>query len=174
LKELIEEIKTIRVEIDTLAVSKKEIQEKISALEAKEKEIRSRIMEEMSSNKKRYDSFDSLAEVKIQKTARAYEVVDEQELIKFLKAMGRYEDMVKTAVKISNAPLTKFLDELRSADAIPSCVKLKEAEDSLRITFFDSDKSASSEKNSNFGSKGIRSDMGFQSIPDDGTDFDSL
>lgn len=174
MKELLEEIKDIRSEIESLSTSKKDIQEKIISLESREKEIRSRILDEMSSNQKRYDSFDDLAEVKIQKTARAYEVVDEADLINFLKSMGKYEEMVKTTAKISSGPLTKFLDELRSADAIPDCVKLKESEDSLRITFFDYNKNANSEKSASGGSKSIKSDIGFKSVPDDSNEFDSL
>lgn len=174
MKTLLEEIKNIRSEVELLASSKRDIQDKISALESREKEIRSKIMEEMSSNNKRYDSFDELAEIKIQKTARAYEVVNEDDLIKFLKAMGKFDDMVKTTVKISSSHLTKFLDDLRSADAIPSCVKLKEAEDSLRITFFDPDRNASSDRQGYSGAKSIKSDIMINSISDGGNEFDSL
>ena len=60
------------------------------------------------------------------------------------------------------------------ADAIPSCVKLKDAEDSLRITFFNSEKNSPSEKSNIAGSKSIKSDIGFKSVPDDGNEFDSL
>lgn len=135
MKHLLESIKSIRKEIEVLGQAKKELQEKITSLESQEQSIRSEILNEMSINNKRYENFDGLAEIKVQKNARSYETLDEQELVNFLKSMGKYEDIVKTTVKVSSAPLTKFLDELRLADAIPSCVKLKEQEDSLRITF---------------------------------------
>ena len=143
MKDLIEKIKSIRIDIDVLASAKKEIQEKMSALEEKEQFIRDEILKSMSASNKKYENLEGLAEIKVQKTARAYETVDEKALIEFLKSMGRYDDIVKTTVKVSSAPLTKFLDELRSADAIPKCVKLKESEDSLRISFSNPDSNSS-------------------------------
>lgn len=137
MKHLLEEIKLIKNNIELLSAEKKAIQEKISALEDRENSIRDSIMEEMVKSKTRYESFADFAEIKIQKTARSYETIDEKKLIDFLKTMGKYDEVVKVTTKISSAPLVKFLDELRSADAIPSCVKLKESEDSLRITFVD-------------------------------------
>jgi hypothetical protein len=86
--------------------------------------------------------------------------------------MGRYEDIVKTTTKISSAPLTKFLDELRSADAIPDCVKLKEDEDSLRITF--SDPSRVSNMQKNFPEKKASSKVESSWSADDSDQLDSI
>lgn len=142
MKHYLENIKHIRNEIEVLSSAKKEIQDKILILESQEKSIREEILNSMLSSNRRYESIDGLAEIKVQKTARAYETIDEEELINFLKSMGRYDDIVKTTTKISNAPLTKFLDELRSSDSLPKCIKIKEAEDSLRITFENGKKNA--------------------------------
>jgi hypothetical protein len=172
LKELLHKIHSIRTLIDDLSVSKKELQERINALEAEEQSIRKEILSLMQSSNKRHVEIAGLAEVKVQKTARSYETLDESSLIEYLKQMGRYEDIVKTTTKISSAPLTKFLDELRSADAIPDCVKLKEDEDSLRITF--SDPSRVSNMQKNFPEKKASSKVESSWSADDSDQLDSI
>jgi len=171
MKHLLENIKSIRLEIESLSSMKKNLQEKIAALEVQEQALREEILSNMIQKNKRYEQLDGLAEVKVQKTARAYETVDESALFDFLRSMGRYDDVVKTTTKISSAPLTKFLDELRSADALPPCVRMKESEDSLRITF-EGNKSSYAKNEVSFPSS--RKVSAGEWMPDDADSLDGV
>ncbi len=123
LDQLIGEIKSIDANIDHLSSAKKNIESDMSSLRSRKEEIRLSIENYMKSDSKSYISMRDGTEVSIRNSPKTFSWADDNQMIEFLKSIGKFDSVCTVETVINKKKLKSLLDQLNDCDGMPPFVE---------------------------------------------------
>jgi len=123
LKSIIDEIKNLDKKLEELGSVKKNIDSDISSLKSKKEEFRLCVENYMKDSSKSFMSMPDGTEISIRNSPKTFNWSDDNQMIEFLKSIGKFDEICAVETVINKKKLKSFLDELSDCDGLPSFVE---------------------------------------------------
>jgi hypothetical protein len=119
-------IRSIENKIEAASVKKKKIDSQISDLKSERESLRLFIEEEMKSSNTAYQMMEDGTEISIRNSPKSYEWTSDEDVMSFLKTVGKFDSICSLEISINKKKLKSFFDDLSNCDGLPEFVTIKQ------------------------------------------------
>lgn len=121
-EKLVNSIREIESNIESLSIKKKEIDNNMSALRESKDRLRLEIEESMNSSNKNHVLLSDGTEISMRNSPKSFTWEDDSEIIDFLKSIGKFNEICTVETVINKKKAKSLLDTLNDCNALPSFV----------------------------------------------------
>lgn len=122
----VQKIRQIESDIEKLAQEKKSLDARINDLKSEKDSIRDSIEMSMKESGSYFTSLEDGTEISIRNGIKSYEWASDDDMIKYLKSMGKFESICSVETVINKKKIKPFLDDLSDCDGLPDFVAVKQ------------------------------------------------
>ena len=126
IEELVKKIKFLDQKIENLSNEKKTIDTKISDCKKEKDSIRESISELMHNSSSVFASLKDGTEISIRNGVKTFDWPSDDEMINYLKSIGKFEKICTIETVINKRKLKSILDDLCDCDGLPDFVKINQ------------------------------------------------
>lgn len=126
IEEFIKKIKLLDQEIEILSNEKKSIDAKMSDCKKERDSIRESIYEIMNNNSSVFATLRDGTEISIRNGVKTFEWQSDNEMIDYLKSIGKFEKTCTVETVINKRKLKSILDDLCDCDGLPDFVQMNQ------------------------------------------------
>jgi len=122
----VKSIRSIESQIEDLGVQKKGIDAQLNDLKSQKEALRTEIEQAMSDTNAVFANLSDGTEISIRNGIKSFEWSSDDDMIKFLKSMGKFESICTVETVINKKKIKSLLEDLCDCDGLPDFVNIKQ------------------------------------------------
>ena len=122
----VKSIRSIESQIEDLGIQKKGIDAQLNDLKSQKEALRTEIEQVMNDTNSVFANLSDGTEISIRNGIKSFEWSSDDDIIKFLKSMGKFESMCTVETVINKKKIKSLMDDLYDCDGLPDFVTIKQ------------------------------------------------